>query len=258
MRTAAGRKNMAIQIKNAEQIEIMRIAGRIVAETHELLKKEIHPGVTTGRLDALANDYIRSRGAIPSFKGYRGFPANICTSVNEEVIHGIPSSRKLANGDIVSIDIGVVYNGYQGDAARTHGVGEISEDARRLIETTEESFFEGIKFAKTGNHLHEISAAIQKCAESRGFSVVREYVGHGIGKQMHEEPQIPNYKPPNRGPRLTGGMVLAIEPMVNAGTYEINVLNDNWTVVTRDAKLSAHYENTVLVTDAGPELFTIL
>lgn len=249
---------MAIQIKNAEQIEIMRAAGKIVAETHELISKEIHPGITTGKLDAIANDFIRSKGAIPSFKGYRGFPANICTSVNEEVIHGIPSTRKLTDGDIISIDIGVVYKGYQGDAARTIGIGKITDEARRLIDVTEESFFEGIKYAKTGNHLHEISAAIQKHAESNGFSIVRDFVGHGIGKQMHEEPQIPNYKPANRGPRLAKGMVLAIEPMVNLGTFEVYVLKDNWTVVTRDAKLSAHYENTVLVTDDEPELFTLI
>ncbi|KAI4454023.1 methionine aminopeptidase [Holotrichia oblita] len=212
----------------------MRVAGKIVAETHELIQKEIHPGITTGKLDAIANDFIRSKGAIPSFKG------------------------KLADGDIVSIDIGAIYKGYQGDAARTIGIGKISDEARRLIDVTEQSFFEGIKFAKTGNHLHEISAAIQKHAESNGFSIVREFVGHGIGKQMHEEPQIPNYKPANRGPRLVKGMVLAIEPMVNAGTFEVYVLKDNWTVVTRDARLSAHYENTVLVTDDEPELFTLI
>lgn len=249
---------MAILIKTDHEIDLMRQAGKIVARTHELLKTHIKPGISTYELDKIAEDYIRSCNAIPSFKGYSGFPASICTSINEEVVHGIPSkSRILKEGDIISIDIGANYKGYHGDAARTHGVGEISEEAKKLIEVTEKSFFEGVDLIKEGAHLHEISFAIQKYVESNDCSVVRDLVGHGIGAKLHEEPQIPNYKPVGRGPKLVSGMVLAIEPMVNYGRYEVRWLEDNWTVVTIDRSLSAHYENTVLVTKDGYELFTV-
>ncbi len=248
---------MAISVKNAEQIEKMRESGKIVAETLELLEKAVCVGITTKELDKMAENFIKSRGATPSFKGYRGYPASICASVNEEIIHGIPSLRKLESGDIISVDVGAYKNGYHGDAARTFIVGEVSEEAKKLIDVTRQSFFEGMKYAKAGCHLHQISEAIQNYVEAHGFSVVRDYVGHAIGKEMHEEPQIPNYRMPNRGPRLYKGMTLAIEPMVNVGTFEAKVLKDNWTVVTKDKKWSAHYENTILITDDEPELLTI-
>jgi len=249
---------MAISVKNEKQIECMKIAGHITGEVLKLLESKICVGVTTGELDRIAEKYIKSRGALPSFKGYGGFPCSICTSVNEEVIHGIPGERVLKNGDIISIDVGAYINGYHGDAARTFAVGEILPEARKLIDVTKESFFQGIKFAKAGNHLGEISAAVQKSAEDGGFSVVREYVGHGIGTQMHEPPQVPNYKTNKRGPRLCKGMTIAVEPMINMGDYRVNVLADGWTVVTRDKKLSAHYENTVLITDGEPEILTLV
>ncbi len=249
---------MAITIKTPEQIEKMRIAGQIVAKTHELIKEAIRPGVTTKELNSIAEKFIRAEGAVPSFLGYNGYPASICASINEEVIHGIPSNRKIKDGDIISIDIGAYINGFHGDAARTHAVGNVSDEAKKLIEVTQQSFFEGIKFAKNGNHLHEISAAIQDYVEKFGFSVVRNYCGHGIGTQMHEDPQILNYRQKNRGPRLQTGMTLAIEPMVNCGTFEVSVLSDDWTVVTNDKKYSAHYENTLLITDGEPELLTLL
>ncbi len=249
---------MAITIKSQEEIEQMRIAGRIVAETHALLEEAIRPGITTKELDQIAEQFILSKGATPSFKGYYGYPASICTSINEEVVHGIPSDRVLQEGDIISLDIGACIGGYHGDAARTHGVGQISEEVQRLIRVTRESFYEGMKWAKKGNHLYEISSAIQKYVELHGFSVVRDFVGHGIGQKMHEDPQIPNYKPKGRGPRLETGMVLAIEPMVNLGAYEVRILSNDWTVVTRDGQWSAHYENTLAITDEGYELLTIL
>ncbi len=250
---------MAILIKNEHEIELMREAGRIVALTHQLLEEKIRPGITTAELDQIAETFIRSMDAIPSFKGYSGYPATICASINSEVVHGIPSmNRIIEEGDVVSIDIGAMYKGYHGDAARTHGVGEISEQAKHLISITEESFYEGIKLAKPGNHLHQISEAIQNYVEENGCSVVRDLVGHGIGKDLHEEPQIPNFKPRGRGPKLQEGMVLAIEPMVNAGRYEVRVLDDDWTVVTLDNSLSAHYENTILITEEGCELLTIV
>lgn len=250
---------MAILIKNNQEIELMREAGKIVALTHQLLEEKIKAGMTTAELDQIAESFIRSKDAIPSFKGYNGYPASICVSINSEVVHGIPSkNRKIMEGDVVSIDIGAIFKGYHGDAARTHGVGIISDNAKHLIKITEESFYEGIKMAKAGNHLHQICEAIQKYVESNGCSVVRDLVGHGIGKDMHEEPQIPNYKPIGRGPKLQKGMVLAIEPMVNAGRYEVRVLEDDWTVVTLDKSLSAHYENTILITDDGYELLTIV
>ncbi len=247
---------MGIIIKTEEQIEKMRAAGQILKELDEILRNEIKPGVTTLHLDKIAEDYIRSNKATPSFKGYGGFPGSICTSVNEEVIHGIPSLRKLINGDIISIDMGACFEGYHGDCARTYAVGEISEENQRLIDVTKQSFFEGIKFAKAGNHLFQISAAIQTYVEDRGFSVVRDFVGHGIGRALHEDPAVPNYKPKGRGPKLEKGMVLAIEPMINSGTWEVKVLDDNWTTVTLDGQNAAHYENTVYITDGEPELLT--
>jgi len=249
---------MAITIKNEKQIEYMKIAGRITGEVLNLMEAEIHEGISTKRLDKIAEEFIRSKGAVPSFKGYGGFPASICTSVNEEVIHGIPGKRVLKDGDIISIDVGAFINGFHGDAARTFIVGDVSSEAKKLIEVTKQSFFEGIKFAKAGNHLHQISASIQQHAESNGFSVVREYVGHGIGEKMHEAPQIPNYKIGSRGLKLCKGMVLAIEPMINAGDCKVKVLADKWTVVTKDKRLSAHYENTVLITDDEPEILTLV
>lgn len=247
---------MAIIIKNPDEIEKMRQAGRLTGQTLALLEKMIKPGVTTAQLDKAAADFICSHGATASFKGYRGFPKSICVSVNEEVIHGIPSIKTLKEGDIVSVDVGAYLNGFHGDAARTFAVGKISSEAQKLIDVTKQSFFEGIKFAYEGCHLHQISAAIQDHVEQNGFSVVREYIGHGVGRELHESPEIPNYRLPNRGPRLSRGMTLAIEPMVNAGTHEIYVLKDQWTVVTRDKKMSAHYENTVLITAGEPELLT--
>lgn len=248
---------MAITIKTQEQIEKMRVAGQILVRLDELLREKIKPGITTLELDRIAEEYIRSQNAIPSFKGYNGFPGSICTSVNEEIVHGIPSLRKLKAGDIISIDMGSYIDGYHGDCARTYGVGDISAEDQRLIDVTKQSFFEGIKFAKAGCHLHEIGAAIQQYVESNGFSVVRDYVGHGIGRNMHEDPAIPNYRQVGRGPKLQRGMVLAIEPMVNAGTYHLRVLDDDWTAVTQDGKNAAHYENTVLITDGEPELLTL-
>ena len=249
---------MAILIKTQEQIEKMRLAGQIVAKTHLVLEEALRPGITTKELDKIAEQFILSQGATPSFKGYHGYPASICTSVNEEVVHGIPDERVLQEGDIISIDIGAYIGGYHGDAARTHGIGQISEEAEKLIRVTRESFYEGMKMAKEGNHLYEISAAIQNYIEPHGFSVVRDFVGHGIGQEMHEDPQIPNYKPKGRGPRLERGMVLAIEPMVNIGTYEVRILSNDWTVVTRDGKWSAHYEHTIAITEEGYELLTVV
>lgn len=247
-----------ISIKSAKEIEIMRIAGRIVAETHEKLKEVIKPGITTKELDIIAEDYIRKSGALPTFKGYYGYPASICTSVNDQVVHGFPGPVVLKDGDIIGIDIGATYDGYVGDAARTHGVGTISSDAERLIKVTKESFFAGIEYAREGYRLSDISHAIQKHVESHGYSVVRDLVGHGVGRQMHEDPQIPNYGLPGRGPRLQAGMCLAIEPMVNQGKYAVKTLKDGWTVVTIDGSLSAHYENTVVITKDKPELLTLL
>ena len=248
---------MAILIKSNEQINKMRLAGDIVKKTHELLEKYIKPGITTEELDKIAEDFILSQGATPSFKGYNGFPASICTSINEVVIHGIPSLKKLKDGDIIGIDIGAYKDGYHGDAARTFAVGKIGEDAQQLIDVTKQSFFEGIKFARAGNHLFEISAAVEDYVKGFGYSVVKDFVGHGIGRDMHEDPQIPNYRQKFRGPKLSKGMTLAIEPMINIGTGDIKVLSDGWTVITIDKKLSSHYENTVLITDGEPELLTL-
>lgn len=242
--------------KTPREIEIMREAGRIVALTHQELKKHIAPGITTIELDRIAEDFIRKHDAIPSFKGYNGFRGSICASVNNELVHGIPGDRILKDGDIISIDIGAKYNGYHGDSAWTYAVGKIDEDTQRLLDVTEESLFQGLKEAKPGERLSNISHAIQKYVEANGFSVVREYVGHGVGQDLHEDPDIPHYGPPNKGPRLKPGMVLAIEPMVNAGTRYVKSLSDNWTVVTVDGKMCAHFEHTIAITEAGYEILT--
>ncbi len=245
-----------IIIKSLQEIELMRQAGRIVAGTLQELAGAVRPGITTIQLDTLARQYIQKSGARPAFLGYHGFPATICTSLNEEVVHGIPGLRRLKAGDIISIDVGVFYKGYYGDAAATFPVGEVSPLAKRLLEVTRESLYKGIEKAYPGNRLYDISAAIQTYVESRGFSVVRSYVGHGIGSEMHEEPQVPNFGLPGKGPLLEAGMVLAIEPMVNAGTWEVETLSDDWTVVTKDRNLSAHFEHTVAIMQDGPEILT--
>jgi len=247
-----------ITCKSERELMYMREAGKVAAEALAKLASAVRPGVTTKELDRLAEEYIRSCGARPAFKGLYGFPATICSSVNEEVVHGIPGLRKLENGDIISIDIGTEVNGYFGDSAVTLPVGIVSDEALRLIKVTEESFYAGIAKARVGNRLSDISSAIQKYVEDRGFSVVRDYVGHGIGSSMHEEPQVPNFGKPGRGPRLQAGMTLAIEPMVNMGTYEVRTLPDNWTVVTKDRKLSSHFEHTIAITDSEPEVLTRL
>ncbi|MFC4098353.1 type I methionyl aminopeptidase [Paenibacillus xanthanilyticus] len=243
--------------KSDAELRYMREAGRIVADTHRLLKQAIRPGITTLELDGIAEAYIRSQGATPSFKGYNQFPGSICASVNEELVHGIPGPRKLNDGDIISIDIGAQYEGYHGDSAWTYGVGDISEENRRLLEVTERSLYAGLELVKPDVRLFTVSHAIQNVIESAGFSVVREYVGHGIGASLHEEPQIPNYGTPDRGPRLKPGMVLAIEPMVNIGERYVRTLEDNWTVVTQDGSWCAHFEHTVAVTADGCEILTL-
>lgn len=245
-----------IILKTRREIEIMKKAGSLVAQSHELVRKHIKAGVTTKELDSLVEDFLRSKNAIPAFKGYNGFPFSICTSVNEEVVHGFPSERVLREGDIVSVDIGATFEGYVGDSAKTFLVGQVDEEKRQLVEATRQCFYEGIKYAKSSYRLSDISHAIQAYAESQGLSVVRDYVGHGIGKKMHESPQVPNFGKPGKGPRLQEGMVLAIEPMINAGVYNVKLLENNWTVVTVDGKPSAHYEHTVAITDGEPELLT--
>ncbi|MCY9659360.1 type I methionyl aminopeptidase [Paenibacillus chondroitinus] len=243
--------------KSEVELDLMREAGRIVADTHRLLARAIRPNITTKELDQIAEDYIRSQGAIPSFKGYNGFPGSICASVNEELVHGIPGPRKLVEGDIISVDIGAQYKGYHGDSAWTYPVGEISETAKRLLAVTEESLYRGIAEAKPDARLYTLSHAIQTCIEDAGFSVVIEYVGHGIGTDLHEEPQIPNYGVPDKGPRLKPGMVLAIEPMVVVGERFVQTLEDDWTVVTADRTLCAHFEHTVAITASGYEILTL-
>lgn len=245
-----------IEVKNKEQLDRMRSAGRIVAEVLEIMKEMVKPGVSTEELDKAAEDHIRSYGAIPAFKGYHGFPATLCTSINEEVVHGIPGLRALKNGDIISIDCGALYHGYYGDSAITLSVGDISEDNKRLLKVCDESLKLGIAQAWKGNRLFDISHAIQSYVERNGMSVVRDYVGHGIGTKMHEEPQLPNFGKPGRGPRLEVGMVLAIEPMVNLGGYDVETLEDEWTVVTKDRRASAHFEHTIAITENGPEILT--
>jgi methionyl aminopeptidase len=247
-----------IVIKSDREIEIMKEAGKIAAEAHKLVSEMIEVGITTKELDEEVEKFIRSKNAVPTFKGYQGFPASICASINEEVVHGIPDNRKLLDGDIISVDIGVTYKGYVGDTAKTYPVGKISDNAKRLIEVTRKSFYEGIKFAKEGYRLSDISHAIQKCVEEEGFSVVRDFVGHGVGRDMHEDPQIPNFGESNKGPRLKKGMTFAIEPMVNEGKYHVLMLENNWTVITRDKKLSAHYEHSIAITDGEPYILTSL
>lgn len=249
---------MAVTIKSPREIELMREAGRILAKTHEELAKNLRPGMSTWDIDHMGEEIIRSYGCIPSFKNYNGYPASICVSVNDEVVHGIPHKEHfLDEGDIVSLDAGVIYKGYHSDAARTYGIGEIDDDAKKLIEVTRQSFFEGIKFAKAGNHLNDISAAIQKYAESFGFGVVRDLVGHGIGSHLHEDPEIPNFARKRKGILLQPGMTLAIEPMITEGSYEVVWLDDDWTVMTEDGGWAAHYENTILITESEPEILSL-
>lgn len=247
-----------IIIKSDMEIQYMRNAGRVVAETLAMIEKVIKPGITTAEIDKLAEAFIVSQGAKPSFKGYGGFPASICASINDVVIHGIPSSRELKDGDIISVDCGAILNGYHGDAARTFPVGNISDEAQKLIDVTRDSFFKAVDKAIVGNRLTDISAAVQKHVESFGYSVVRDFVGHGIGKSMHEDPQVPNYGAAGKGAKLVHGMVLAIEPMINIGEYKVKIKPDGWTVVTGDGSLSAHYENTVAITNNGPEILTLI
>ena len=249
---------MPITIKSAREIELMTEAGKILESVHKELEKALRPGMSTLQINKLGEEAIRSYGCIPSFLDYNGYPASICVSVNDEVVHGIPSKdRILKDGDIVSLDAGVIYKGYHADAARTHAIGEISKEASDLIKVTREAFFEGIKFAKEGNHLFDISAAIGRYASERGYGVVRDLCGHGIGTSLHEAPEIPNYEMNRKGVLLKAGMTLAIEPMINIGGWEVEWLSDDWTVVTRDHSLSAHYENTVLITKDEPKLLTL-
>lgn len=245
-----------ISIKTPREIELLRIAGEITGSTHNYIKQFIKPGITTKELDKLAEDYIRSRGATPSFKGYGGFPGSICTSINEEVVHGIPSNRKLKEGDIISVDIGACYKGYHGDSAWTYPVGKISEEKEELLKNTEKSLFEGLAAIKAGNRIGDIGNAVEKFAKSKNLGVVRELVGHGVGFKLHEEPDVPNYGKPNTGPLLKENMVIAVEPMLNLGTREIYMLDDDWTIVTYDDMPSAHFEHTVLVTKDGYEILT--
>lgn len=247
-----------IIIKSEEEIELMRISGRVTAFILRELESFIRPGISTADIDKFVENTIRSNGMIPTFKGYGGFPASACVSINEEVVHGIPDKRRiLKEGDIVSVDVGSTYKGYVSDAARTYPVGTVSDIAKKLMDTTRESFFAGLEYCKVGNRLSDISHAIQVRAESDGFSVIRDFVGHGVGQNMHEDPQIPNYGKSGRGPRLAKGMVFAIEPMICEGTYDVETLSNDWTVVTLDGKLSAHYENTVVITDGEPQLLTL-
>ena len=247
-----------IIIKSEEEIELMRISGKVTAFILRELESFIRPGISTADIDKFVENTIRSNGMIPTFKGYGGFPASACVSINEEVVHGIPDKRRiLKEGDIVSVDVGSTYKGYVSDAARTYPVGTVSDIAKKLMDTTRESFFAGLEYCKVGNRLSDISHAIQVRAESDGFSVIRDFVGHGVGQNMHEDPQIPNYGKSGRGPRLAKGMVFAIEPMIYEGTYDVETLSNDWTVVTLDGKLSAHYENTVVITDGEPQLLTL-
>lgn len=246
-----------ILIKSKEEIRKMAKASEIVARAIEAIRSIITAGVTTKELEQVAEDIIRSRGGIPAFKGYRGYPASICASVNDEVVHGIPSvGRKLEEGDIISIDLGVIYKGYIGDAAVTIPVGKITDEIRRLLQVTEQSLYAGIEKARANNRLTDISNAIQKFVESNGYSVVRAFVGHGVGRALHEDPQIPNFGPPGKGPRLKPGMTIAIEPMVNEGTHEVFLLDDGWTAKTSDGKLSAHFEHTIVINKDGAEILT--
>ena len=249
---------MGIIIKSAQEIDIMRRAGSIVAIVLDKLESSVEPGITTRQLNKIAEEETKKNNAIPSFKGYRGFPASICVSINDQIVHGIPSKRVLQEGDIVSIDFGVIYNGFQGDSARTVAVGEISADAQKLMQATREALMAGIAKVKDGVHLGDVSSAVQKHVESNGFSVVREYVGHGIGRDMHEDPQIPNFGTAGRGPILRKGMTIAIEPMVNAGGWQTKLTESGWTVLTADGSLSAHFEHTIAVTHGKPEILTLV
>lgn len=250
---------MSVSIKSSREIELMREAGRILAMVHEELGRALKPGMSTLDIDRLGERLIRSYGCSASFKNYNGYPASICVSVNDEVVHGIPNKHRiLQEGDIVSLDAGVIYNGYHSDAARTYAIGKISPEAEQLIRVTRQCFYEGIKYAKAGNHLNDISSAIQKYAESFGYGVVRDLVGHGIGDHLHEDPEVPNFSQNRRGIRLRPGMTLAIEPMINMGRADVVWMDDDWTVVTDDGSLSAHYENTILITEGEPEILSLL
>lgn len=250
---------MAVSIKSAREIEMMREAGRLLAEVHDELGKALKPGMSTLEVDILGERLIRERDCIPNFLHYNGYPASICVSVNEEVVHGIPNKRRiLKEGDVVSLDAGLIYKGYHSDAARTYAIGEVSPEVKKLIEETRNSFFEGIKMAKAGNHLYDISNAIDAYISRFGYGIVRDLVGHGIGTSLHEDPQIPNFKQERRGLKLQAGMTLAIEPMINLGRCDVVVLDDDWTVVAEDGLPSAHYENTILITDGEPEILTML
>ena len=249
---------MPVTIKTANEIELMRVAGKILAKVHEDLGHALKPGMSTKEIDSLGEEMIRSYGCIPSFLNYEGYPSSVCVSVNNEVVHGIPrADHIIKEGDIVSLDIGLIYKGYHSDAARTHAVGTIGENAAKLIERTRQSFFEGMKFARSGNHLNDISGAIGDYAESFGYGVVYDLVGHGIGTHMHEEPEIPNFRKLRRGLKLRSGMTFAVEPMINEGKPEVEWLDDEWTVVTEDGSLSAHYENTIVITKGRPEILTL-
>ena len=246
-----------IAIKNERELALMRQAGKITAAARALAGEMVRPGVTTKQIDKAVHDFIVSQGAKPSFLGYHGYPGSACISVNNTVIHGIPGGYILKEGDIVSVDVGAFYQGFHGDCAATFPCGSISAEAQKLIDVTKQSFFEGLRFATQGHRVSDISHAIQTYVESNGFSVVRSFVGHGVGRQLHEEPEVPNFGRAGHGPRLLRGMTLAIEPMVNVGVYDVRVLKDGWTVLTADGKLSAHYENTVLITDGEPEILTV-
>ena len=248
-----------IVLKTGRELKIMREACRIAAGALQVAGKAVEPGVTTAEIDKLAEDYIRSQGGVPNFKNYEGYPASICISVNDEVVHGIPNKHRiLKDGDIVSLDCGCIYKGYHSDAARTYGVGSVSKEVQQLMDVTKQAFFEGIKMAKAGNHLHDISNAIDDYVSQFGYGIVKDLVGHGIGTALHEDPQIPNFRQKRKGVLLQPGMTLAIEPMINMGTWEVEWLDDDWTVVSRDGLPSAHYENTILITDGEPEILTLL
>jgi len=249
---------MAVSIKSKREIELMKESCRLLSLVHKAMEEAIKPGISTLDIDRLGEKMIRDLGCIPNFKNYHGYPASICVSVNDEVVHGIPSKHRiLQEGDIVSLDAGLIYKGYHSDAARTHAVGKISPEAQKLIDVTRQSFFEGIKMAKAGNHLYDISNAIDAYVSQYGYGIVRDLVGHGIGTQLHEDPQIPNFAQKKRGLKLEPGMTLAIEPMINMGRADVEWLDDDWTVVTEDGSLSAHYENTILITDGEPEILTL-
>ena len=245
-----------VVLKTSRELKAMREAGRISANALKLAGEAVEPGITTWEIDEIVRKYIEGQGAVPSFLGYGGFPATICCSINDEVIHGFPGDRKIQEGDIVSIDVGACYDGYHGDCAATFGAGKISEEAQRLIDVTRQSFYEGIKFARKGQRISDISHAIGAYCESRGYGVVRDYVGHGIGTKVHEAPEVPNFGEPGHGPRLVPGMPIAVEPMVNIGTWKVKVLPDGWTVKTADGSLSAHYENTIVITEGDPIILT--